>query len=348
MDSTIDSVTTNQSQHKRGLRIMSVNCRSLISSTKHLDLQNLIETHNPDIILGCESHLDPQIASSEVFPINYSNPYRKDRKLGEGGVFIAAKSDLITTEINIKTDCEIVWATLTVQGSFPIYIGSYYRRPSSKTDMIEELEKSIEQITSKVKNNMPHIILGGDFNLPDINWDNTTVNTNPQYGQEINSKLVEIVTENDFIQMVKEPTRGKNILDLILTNNPGLIERTQTQPGMSDHEIVITDINIKAKTQKKKPRNKHNDKYIRGILNEDSTNEEQKSLPWERNSWQYIKSRKKTHCQHINPRRTVPRTEVIDSKGKAAILNEQKDSVFTDEDKEYIAISFWETATSKT
>ncbi|CAG2209974.1 unnamed protein product [Mytilus edulis] len=76
-----------------------------------------------------------------------------------------------------------------------------------------------------------------------------------QYGQEINSKLVEIVTENDFIQMVKEPTRGKNILDLILTNNPGLIERTQTQPGMSDHEIVITDINIKAKTYRKKPRN---------------------------------------------------------------------------------------------
>ncbi|VDI37763.1 Hypothetical predicted protein [Mytilus galloprovincialis] len=440
MDSTIDSVTTNQSQHKRGLRIMSVNCRSLISSTKHLDLQNLIETHNPDIILGCESHLDPQIASSEVFPINYSNPYRKDRKLGEGGVFIAAKSDLITTEINIKTDCEIVWATLTVQGSFPIYIGSYYRRPSSKTDMIEELEKSIEQITSKVKNNMPHIILGGDFNLPDINWDNTTVNTNPQYGQEINSKLVEIVTENDFIQMVKEPTRGKNILDLILTNNPGLIERTQTQPGMSDHEIVITDINIKAKTYRKKPRNvyiykkadmnslqndidqaftdhlknkdkltnsvednwiffkdtilnsvnKHvpqktisgkqdvpwmnhtikrlirkrqrryntaknydtsenwkkyrkardivkqtmteaHDKYIRGILNEDSTNEEQKKPTMGKKFWQYIKSRKKDTV-NISTLKNSSGTEVIDSKGKAAILNEQYDSVFTDEE----------------
>ena len=84
-------------------------------------------------------------------------------------MFIAVKSDLITTEINTKTECEIVWATLTVQGSYSIYIGYYYRRPSSKTDIIEELEKSIEQITSKVKNNMPHIIQGGDFNLPDIN-----------------------------------------------------------------------------------------------------------------------------------------------------------------------------------
>ena len=104
-----------------------------------------------------------------MFPINYSYPCRKGRKLGKGGVFIAVKSDLITTEINTKTECEIVWAALTVQGSYPIYIGSYYRRPSSKTDIIEELEKSIEQITSKVKNNMPHIIQGGDFNLPDIN-----------------------------------------------------------------------------------------------------------------------------------------------------------------------------------
>lgn len=72
-------------------------------------MQDLIETHNPEIILGCELHvhLDPQINNSEVFPSNYGNPYRKDRKLGEGGVFIAIRNDLITTEIKTNADCEI-------------------------------------------------------------------------------------------------------------------------------------------------------------------------------------------------------------------------------------------------
>jgi hypothetical protein len=94
--------------NRNTIRIMSVNCRSLISDNKKIAMQDLIETHNPEIILGCESHLDPQINSSEVFPSNYGNPYRKDRKLGEGGVFIAIRNDLITTEIKTDADCEIV------------------------------------------------------------------------------------------------------------------------------------------------------------------------------------------------------------------------------------------------
>lgn len=163
-------------------------------------MQNFIETHNPEIILGCESILDPQINSSDVFPSNHGNPYRKDRKFGEGVVFIVIRNDLITTEIKTDADCEIVWTKLTIQGSKSIYIGSYYRKPSSKLDMVESLDSSIQQISSSAKNNMPNIILGGDFNLPDINWDNNTVETNPQHGHQMNSKLVEIATENDLIQ----------------------------------------------------------------------------------------------------------------------------------------------------
>jgi hypothetical protein len=96
---------------------MSVNCQSLISDNKKIAMQDPIETHNPEINLGCELHLDPQINSSEVFPSNYGNLYNKDRKLGEGGEFIAIRNDLITTEIKTNVDCKIVWTKLTIQGS---------------------------------------------------------------------------------------------------------------------------------------------------------------------------------------------------------------------------------------
>ncbi len=43
---------------------------------------------------------------------------------------------------------------------------------------------------------------------------------------------------------------GKNILDLCFTNRPGLIKNHQTIPGISDHDIVIFDTELKAKVNK--------------------------------------------------------------------------------------------------
>jgi hypothetical protein len=44
--------------------------------------------------------------------------------------------------------------------------------------------------------------------------------------------------------MTDEPTRNDNILDLVMTTNQDLVNDLQIEPGMSDHEIVIANINI--------------------------------------------------------------------------------------------------------
>ena len=54
--------------------------------------------------------------------------------------------------------------------------------------------------------------------------------------------------------MVEEPTRGENTLDLILTNNPSTFTRTETIPGISDHDIVLSEIDITTKNRIQKPR----------------------------------------------------------------------------------------------
>jgi hypothetical protein len=71
------------------------------------------------------------------------NPYRKDRKLGEGGVFLAVDCTYITSEITPSTNCETVWCKVSMQGSQPLYIGTFYRQPNSDIDELEELEKMI-------------------------------------------------------------------------------------------------------------------------------------------------------------------------------------------------------------
>ena len=80
---------------------------------KSSQLEALLESYGPlDIICGSESHLDPNIGSSEIFPPDYT-VIRKDRNSHGGGVLIAHKSDLnMVHRTDLDTDCEIIWAEL--------------------------------------------------------------------------------------------------------------------------------------------------------------------------------------------------------------------------------------------
>jgi hypothetical protein len=59
-------------------------------------LETIIESTDPDIIIGTETWLDPTFRSSEIFPDYYLYDIeRRDRpKDSHGGVFIAAKKQL--------------------------------------------------------------------------------------------------------------------------------------------------------------------------------------------------------------------------------------------------------------
>ena len=53
--------------------------------------------------------------------------------------------------------------------------------------------------------------------------------------------------------MSREPTRpaSGNILDLVLATVPQMVSNIQTKPGISDHDIVLFDINMHPKLQRK-------------------------------------------------------------------------------------------------
>ena len=75
-----------------------------------------------------------------------------------------------------------------------------------------------------------YVLLSGDFNLPDIDWEEGSVKSNPQYTAAINWKMIDIVNDFNLTQMVTEPTRQGNILDLLFTSHG--IHQTQ---GESRH-----------------------------------------------------------------------------------------------------------------
>ena len=96
-------------------------------------------------------------------------------------------------------------------------------------------------------------MLVGDFNLGDIEWDSETVD--PKSTQKSASdKLIHLLRDHQLSQMQREHTRENRLLDLFCTNKPSLVKSVSTIPGISDHDAIVADSDIKPAYIKKKPR----------------------------------------------------------------------------------------------
>jgi len=197
----------------------------------------LLDTHNPDIVFGTESWLKPDILSSEVFPTGYS-VYRKDRSDGYGGVFVACREPLISCNVYLENNnCELVACQIKLLNNSDLIVCSVYRPPSSSDDYLNQLCNHLESIKSSHPNSA--IWISGDINLPDINWEDNCVDGH-QYSLTINNTFLEFLNDNGFSQIVDFPTRRSNILDVLVTNRPSLVESCVSASGISDHEVVLT------------------------------------------------------------------------------------------------------------
>ena len=201
----------------------------------------LLNEHKTDIVIGCESHLDETFNSSEILPSAY-NIFRRDKTLGGGGVFIGVKNHLtaMVENLPINSDAEFIWVKLLTQESQPVFICSFYRPPICEMEPLLSLNAALKVIAEK-EANYPVIILGGDFNLPHISWDNGCgqVNPSPAYGLQVNNTLLDIVNDFHLEQLVHENTHDNHTLYLIFCTNPARVTSVSVIPGISDHDAVF-------------------------------------------------------------------------------------------------------------
>ena len=149
------------------MKVLIVNFQS--AKNKKEEIGNMIDSTNPDVILGSETWLNKNIASAELFPPTY-DVYRKDRSDGYGGVLIAIKKIFIAEQVSYNNNkCEAVFIKLPLDGKKTLIIGSVYRPPSSSSEYMEDLCSAINDIHRRHRNAV--LWLGGDFNLPDVNWE---------------------------------------------------------------------------------------------------------------------------------------------------------------------------------
>jgi hypothetical protein len=99
----------------------------------------------------------------------------------------------------------------------------------------EDTDLLIEELQTLTSTTSDPCFVMGDFNFPNIDWDvpRPTDTGGPS------AKFLECVQGLGLEQLVCEPTRGKNILDLILCTNPRFVHSVDVCcPINSDHAVV--------------------------------------------------------------------------------------------------------------
>ena len=139
---------------------------------------------------------------------------------------------------------------MNLKGNGNIYICAYYHRNVTDEESIRNFETSVTR-ASAINNAI--LIIGGDMNFPGWNWKENTLKPNST-APNLHTDFMDVLNNNALTQLVEEPTRQQNTLDLILTIHPGKVIRTDTIPGISDHDIVYTEFDLRPVKLQQKPR----------------------------------------------------------------------------------------------
>ena len=135
-----------------------------------------------------------------------------------------------------------------------LYIRSFYRPPSDSIESMNRVFDSVATVIGANKNKHENILLCGDFNMPDVDW-GTLQPKSDSKRKKIHKNFLDQLAESGLVQQNKLITRPRsnNVLDLICTNNPNIVSNIRTVTGVSDHLILLFDINMQPKRQSKPP-----------------------------------------------------------------------------------------------
>ena len=111
----------------------------------------------------------------------------------------------------------------------------------------------MKSITQKMQNSIKDVsdgecIIMGDFNHGHIQWKSLE-----STGGE-DQQFLFLIQDSFLTQHVLEPTRGENILDLVLSSQNKLMDNVKIHEpfGNNDHNQIHFDIKVKSESKNKK------------------------------------------------------------------------------------------------
>ncbi|OXA38391.1 hypothetical protein Fcan01_26881 [Folsomia candida] len=193
---------------------------------------------------GVIAHVGAQ-NSDEVTNANGYTLYRKDAKQDshDRGVATLVKDRLkIKPLSNFKdlTSLNIEYLNLIVQSNFykEIIITCLYRHPDYNKTTLQTDYEFFEDFFTELCKYGKNVYVLGDFNLRD---------------QKYVTPLNGILDKLSLHQLIQEPTRDENTLDLIITNNLlSIVDKSVYNPQLSDHSCIECTVScLKPQADKK-------------------------------------------------------------------------------------------------
>ena len=234
---------------EKGLKLFYTNADQLVN--KRDQLLMFIADDPPDIMLITEV-----IPKSQIHPINpalldiegynlHKNFDLESSNLGRSGIrgvaiYSSKKIKVNEIDISVEGQKDHLWVEIPTQTGEKVLCGCIYRSPSDDVDLIscQKSTDGIRQLITKAYQINSNLIITGDFNYKNIDWENQFVNN----GHKHLLDFIETLQDCFLHQHVTEPTRyreneASNLLDLILTSEEGMVHNLAYHPplGESDH-----------------------------------------------------------------------------------------------------------------
>ena len=138
----------------------------------------------------------------------------------------------------IDSSCEVIWVQIHSQNHCSRILGLFCCPPQSPVSVWDDLALCVSQLRQRLPD-IP-LLLGGDFNCPGIDWGTSSL-TELYLLILFRESLVQFAHDFLLEQIILEPTRGDNILDLCFTSHPASIHHYKTVPNLSDHDAIIIE-----------------------------------------------------------------------------------------------------------
>ena len=222
---------------------------------KASELQVLLDDLNTDIVCLTETKLGDQL-NTEVFDLEKYTVFRKDRDnqaAPGGGVAVLVNKNLVSSCCNVSflnnhAYGESVWCEITFRNKC-VLIGAIYRPPATareKNNLLCDLVR-----LSGDYNKESQVLICGDFNFKEINWEHNEILS---VGQIVDARnFLDSINDVFLQQHVLVDTHNldeenPSQLDLIFTRDSHDIMNIELLPplGKSHHAVITWDLVLDA------------------------------------------------------------------------------------------------------
>ena len=217
-------------------------------------MQRLGSTIQFSPVNSCPQHAETSLNHTILTSELTYQVFRRSRQTSTtgDGVLLAIHSNLVAREeLHLKTNGEMIWASVYIKSYPTLYLRAFHRPHHDISLLDKQCLNELYLSIARLPNNC-HITLAGDFILPDVEWSKKFVNPQCRYSI-LSNQLINITL--DYNLVAANPTMENNILDLVFTNVPFLVQNARILPGLSDHDMISVEILI-SPVRIKEPRRK--------------------------------------------------------------------------------------------